>query len=718
MQDAGTRARISLLGEFVVVGVGGPGGPSGIGGRGGPGGGQAPRLARKNRAVLAALVLAGPAGLPRERLSDMFWQDRGTRQARKSLRQAILDLRKGLGELGGLVQADAERVRFDGRDAEVDVEAFEALAAARGGDRIDRAMALYRGDLLSGLEIKESEFESWLLPRRQRLRFLAVELFGNYLAGAEDVPRVAAVAERLLAIDPYSETAHRALMRMYAAQGQSSAALRQFEECRELLGRGLGTVPSAETVALHDRIRRARRAAPPRSADTGSDTGPGAAPAAPAAGQDASPPPAPAAAPGIPGIPDIPDGVAPGIAPGAAPGATQDRPSIAVLPFENLSPDEADPYFADGITEEITTALSYVQWLFVIARSSAFALRGPDEEAGETLDVRYLLRGSVRRAGGSVRVNARLVDVARNAHVWAGRFESRMEDVFELQDQLATEVVGAIQPGLREAEIAHARRKAPDSLTAYDLYLRALPHVYRMSESDTTLALAMLERAIDIDATFNRARSVCAWVYTLRQSQGWSRRGTGEAAKALEHARICLAREMESDAEILWQSGYALGYFDGNYEDSLAFIDRSLTLNRNSAQAWIIRGMINGYIGRGERAIEDCRTAIRLSPLDPLVCRAHYGLALASIVLEDYGSAVSWARQGVASGPNYIPGYYMLIAGLAKTGDGAECARVGEIVRKQLPGMTVSRWWANTPIRHEPAKRVIADGLRRAGLPA
>ncbi|WP_285674425.1 BTAD domain-containing putative transcriptional regulator [Paralimibaculum aggregatum] len=561
---------------------------------------------------------------------------------------------------------------------------FEALAAGPGTGQIDRALDLYRGDLLSGLEIKEGEFESWLLPRRQRLRFLAIDLFGRYLAEASDIPRVAVVAERLQKLDPLSEIAHRALMRMYSAQGQHTAAMRQFDECRALLERELGTAPGAETVALYDRIRKSRRA-------------PSGLPSA-----EAPPPPA-----------NIPDAAGAGPAP-----ASDTRPSIAVLPFENLSPGEEDPYFADGITEEVTTALSYVQWLFVIARNSAFTFRGPDIEAGAKLDVRYLLLGSVRRADGVVRVNVRLVDVAQNAQIWAGRFESDVENVFALQDDLATEVVGAIQPGLRDAEIAIARRKPPDVLNAYDLYLRSLPHVYRMSEADTTQALTMLERAIAIDANFNRARSLCGWIYTLRQSQGWSKRGTGEARLAIEHARICLAHEMESDAEILWQAGYTLGYFDGNYEDSLAFIDRSLALNRNSAQAWIIRGMINGFIGRPEQAIEDCRTAIRLSPLDPLIYRAHYGLALAHVVLGDYRAAVRWARQGVASGPNYIPGYYMLIAGLANTGEDAECARVGERVLQLLPDMTVNRWRENTPIRCEPARQTIAESLRKAGLPA
>ncbi|HVH83282.1 MAG TPA: adenylate/guanylate cyclase domain-containing protein, partial [Steroidobacteraceae bacterium] len=302
-----------------------------------------------------------------------------------------------------------------------------------------------------------------------------------------------------------------------------------------------------------------------------------------------------------------------------------DKPSIVVLPFVNLSGDPEQEYFADGMVEDIITALSRMRWLFVIARNSSFAYKGRAVDARQVareLGVRYVLEGSVRKTANRLRIAGQLIDGSTGAHLWADRFEGALEDIFDLQDQMTASVVGAIAPRLEQAEIERAKRKPTESLDAYDCHLRGMASLYQWTKEGTSEALRMFYRAIELDPDFASAYGTAAWCYVLRESYGWMTDRAEEIAETARLARraVELGRE---DAAALSTSGMALAYVVGDLDDGAAFIDRALALNPNLAAAWYYSGWARIWLGEPDSAIEPISRAMRLSPLDPLINRMH-----------------------------------------------------------------------------------------------
>ena len=293
-----------------------------------------------------------------------------------------------------------------------------------------------------------------------------------------------------------------------------------------------------------------------------------------------------------------------------------DKPSIAVLPFENLSGDREQEYFADGIVEEIITALSRFRGLFVIARNSSFAYKGRAvdvKQVGRELGVRYILEGSVRKAGNRVRITGQLIDTATGAHLWADRFDGGLEDIFDLQDQVTASVVGAIAPKLEQAEIERTKRKPTANLDAYDYYLRGVAGVHEWTEESTAEAILNFRRAIELDPHFAAAYGMAARCYVLRKSGGWmTDHELPEAARLAQRA----AELGKDDAVALGTAGLALSFFIGNHEDGKALTDRAISLNPNLAWAWLWSGWVRVWLGETEAAIERVGHALRLSPND------------------------------------------------------------------------------------------------------
>src|SRR5262245_30711499 len=345
---------------------------------------------QKDRALLAVLALPPGATHARDKLAGLLWSDRGDQQARDSLKHALNKLRQCFqSAMPPPIVADRQSVRLDPAAVTIDVAAFERLLRDGTPEALEQATALYRGDLLDGIGIRDPAFEDWLLVERQRLRQLAEDALSKVMAqsmanGARE--RAAAAARRLLALDPLREAACRALMQIHAERPETARALKLYETLRDRLHRELGVKPEPETTRLYEAIRERRPAStPPSTAST------------PAATDD-RPPPASAALP-------LPS-----------------KPSIAVLPFQNLSGDPEQEYFADGIVEEIITALSRLRWLFVIARNSSFAYKERAVDAkqiGRELGVRYILEGSVRKAANRVRITGQLIDASTGVHLWA-----------------------------------------------------------------------------------------------------------------------------------------------------------------------------------------------------------------------------------------------------------------------------------------------------------
>ena len=296
--------------------------------------------------------------------------------------------------------------------------------------------------------------------------------------------------------------------------------------------------------------------------------------------------------------------------------ALPDRPSIAVLPFANLSGEPEQEYFADGMAEEIITALSRIRWLFVIARNSSFMYKGQAvdvKQVGRELGVRYVLEGSVRKAGGRVRITAQLIDATTDAHLWAERFDGSLEDVFELQDKVASSVAGVIEPALQAAEIRRSRARPTSDLTAYDLYLRALPYTYAWERESTLTALELLRQAIERDLSYGPALSIAALCHCFLDLNGWAEDRETNRRKAIDLAQQAV-RFAAGDAGVLANGALVLGYFGEDIGAAIGMIERSLASNPSFAQGWALSGWARLWAGQTDLAIRHFETSMRLNP--------------------------------------------------------------------------------------------------------
>jgi adenylate cyclase len=397
--------------------------------------------------------------------------------------------------------------------------------------------------------------------------------------------------------------------------------------------------------------------------------------------------------------------------------ALPDKPSIAVLPFANMSGDPEQEYFADGMVEEIITALSRIRWLFVIARNSSFTYKGQAidvKQVGRELGVRYVLEGSVRKASGRVRITAQLIEAATGAHLWADRFDGSLEDVFELQDEVAISVAGVIEPTLRQAEIERARRKRPDSLDAYDLYLRALPFAYTSMPEDADKALGFLEQAIKLEPDFAAAHAIIAWCNEQRYLRG----GLDDEAKAiaLHHARLAIATGGD-DATVLAIAGLVIGFLEPcEYEMAISAFDRSLAISNSSALALGFSAVTRAWHGESTIAIEQAERALRLNPFDPLSNIRYMAIAIAHFVAGRFEEAASAASRAIQANPRFSPPYWMRCAALASLGRIDEAKAVAQQLLKAQPLFTIGSI-ISAPFAKREILGALGDALRRVGLP-
>jgi TolB-like protein/Tfp pilus assembly protein PilF len=397
-----------------------------------------------------------------------------------------------------------------------------------------------------------------------------------------------------------------------------------------------------------------------------------------------------------------------------------DKPSIAVLAFENLSGDPEQGYFADGMVEEIITALSRFRALFVIARNSSFTYRGRAvdvKQVGRELGVRYVLEGSVRRGGDRLRITGQLVNASTGAHLWADRFEGKLAEVFDLQDQVATSVVSAIAPRLEEAEIERAKRKPTEDLDAYDYYLRGLAIANDMTREANDEALQLFNQAIQRDPDFALAHARAAYCYNYRKANTWMVDRGLEIATAARLARraIELGRD---DAVALSFGGHVLAYVVGDLDDGAVFVDRALVLNSNLAAAWATSGWTKICFGTPDMAIDHEARAMRLSPLDPRLFVWQFCTALAHYCAGRYHEAISWAESSLRNQPNYASSMRILAASLAMEGRLAEAQKATARLRMAYPAFHASTLGDVMPPFRRPEHRAkYVEGLRQAGLP-
>jgi adenylate cyclase len=388
-----------------------------------------------------------------------------------------------------------------------------------------------------------------------------------------------------------------------------------------------------------------------------------------------------------------------------------DKPSIAVLPFANMSGDPEQEYFADGMVEEIITALSRIRWLFVIARNSSFSYKGqsPDvKRVGRELGVRYLLEGSVRKASQRVRITAQLIDAETGTHLWADRFDGSLEDVFDLQDRVAISVAGVIEPALQAAESRRSAERLTSDLTAYDLYLRALPSFYPITRQRIFKALELLEQAIEIDPHYGLALAWAAICHLILVRDGWAEELKTSRRKAIELARRAL-QVGGNDPRILANAAQALGYFGEDIGAMTGLVDRALALNPSFARGWYVSGLLRVFAGQPDIAIEHIETSLRLSPLERV-----------GTPLSVMGAAYFFKRQFVEASSKLIlavqdnPGsplpYRTLAACYAHMGRVDEARAIVSRLRAITPLVVAS----DLPFRKPEDRELFLSGLRLA----
>jgi TolB-like protein len=405
----------------------------------------------------------------------------------------------------------------------------------------------------------------------------------------------------------------------------------------------------------------------------------------------------------------------PGDAPESAP-ALPDKPSIAVLPFENMSGDPEQEYFADGMVEEIITALSRFKWLFVIARNSSFTYKGKAvnvKQVGHELGVRYILEGSVRKAAGKVRIAGQLIDAVTGAHIWADRFERDLTDVFALQDEVTVAVVSAIEPKLVQTEIAMAARRRPENLTAYDFYLRALPQSYLATREGLADAIRLAHRALELHPRFGGAAALAGLCHMRNVLFGYADDPQFDRREAVRLSRLALSVG-DSDPDTLAAAAVISSFMIGDCESEIEMADRAVALNPNSFGAWSARGWVCRAAGLPQEAVQSFERAIRVNPIDPLLHSSFVGVGIALIELRRFDEAIVAGKKAQRQKSSYSPAYCCLASAFAHLGREAEAREAVARLLEFDPAFTISAFIARGG---QSNAKLLIEGLRKAGFP-
>ncbi|HEY2048664.1 MAG TPA: BTAD domain-containing putative transcriptional regulator [Caulobacteraceae bacterium] len=649
MSNAASPAHLRLLGDFALVAADGR---------------SVPITNRRARALLAYLALEPEHAAPRERIAGLLWSDRGDPQARASLRQCLLELRATTADYGlSLTDVTRDRIALECRSVGSDVA---DLKIALGTGAVERAAEILAAAgssrILEDVEIG-GLFGDWLDQTRARLEqslAKAVQALIGRLEAARDWGGVDRIAEAWLRREPLDEAVVAAAMRADAARGAPGAAHRRYQMLESALARELGVKPGAVALeALADlRADPAPRPPPPLRREAVTPTA---------------------------------------------------RPSIAVLPFRNISGDPDQEYLADAITEDITAALSRWRWFFVVAASSSFTYKGRNVEAkrvGAELGVRYVLEGSVRRAGERVRISAQLVDASNEWAVWADRFDAELANAFTLQDEIVERVAVAIEPAMLQTEGARATPKALADASALDCFYRGMWHFNKVSKEGYAASLPYFREAIARDAELSLGHIGLSRVLYGRAVYGWTDRPMNDIREAFAAAQVAIGLDPNDAWAHFACAGAAL--YLGEHQIALNAAKTAVRLNPSFAVGQIRLGQALLFSGRPLEAIGHVERGLRLSPYDPQIGPILEVLAASYYQARDYAKAAAHAQEAIEQG--YFPASFMLALSLAQLGRLDEAARALPQRRRDDP----RRRRITAPYANPADLEHVREGLRLA----
>jgi adenylate cyclase len=395
--------------------------------------------------------------------------------------------------------------------------------------------------------------------------------------------------------------------------------------------------------------------------------------------------------------------------------ALPSKPSIAVLPFDNMSADQEQEYFCDGIVEEIITGLSRIRWIFVIARNSSFVYKGRAQnvrQIGRELGVRYALEGSVRKAANRMRINAQLIEAESSAHLWAESYDRPLDDIFAVQDEITMCVVGAIEPSLRKAEMDRVRRQRPSNLNAYDLVLRSLPFIYALMPKNAEKSIPLLRDALKLEPHYGLAHALLSWCFHVRFNRGGAREA--DRAMAIRHAHEAIMHGSD-DATALAIAAFVIALDEHDASTALKFFDRALTLSNSNIFALTGSAVMLAWMGDAEKAIERAKQALRFSPFDPLNFRAHSSMSIAHFYSGRYAEAADEARTAIGSNPAFSIPRAVLAASLLRLGRTEEARLAARLVLDCEPSFKSQKF---SHLALQPAVlAALSDAWRELGLP-
>jgi TolB-like protein/DNA-binding SARP family transcriptional activator len=675
-----------------------------------PGGADFLPRGRKTRGLLACLCLAQGERISRGRLVGLLWDRSADAQARMSLRQSLSELNSIVNRhVPGLVEIGRDSIRIDVRKCWVDALAILEASADATADNSNLVQP-YSERLLEDLDGITPSFDQWLTAERTRFedrvrKILEAEL--DRLTEQNAKPEVrAASARRLLNFEPTHEGAVRSLMKAFAQMGDRAQAIREFERCRQVMLTVLDLPPSKETIAVYEAVRaESPQVAAPLIFEGPADVEPSEA------------------------VEARPTGLSPArwevkksdlTASARDPGREPRRePSIAVLPFRNLTGDPAHHFVAEGLVEDLIEALSRVPNFFVISRLSTLAFRNQDRhprEIGNVLGVRYVLSGSVRILEDRLRLTIELTDTQLGAALWFSKFDERFADLFEVQDRLSEMIVGKVAPYLHAAEMNRIRVKRPDSLEAYDLFLRAQEYMHNSSRAVFETSEALFDAAIAKDPHYAAALAWRAYWHVLRVGQGWSPDPADDAMQADHFSRAAIeCNSMEPMA--LAVHGHVASYLYKDFDLAFRRFETALRINANAAPAWLWSALAQAWIGNGPRAIEEINKAMALSPYDPLMYAYSGNAAVAYLVDGQYERAIECALRSLRENRTYTSAYKELAIALVLAGREDEARGPARRLLELEPGLTVASFRRRYPGSGSSHADLFCDALARAGIP-